>query len=146
MPIFARLAVDETSETMKKSGLDRTLGELRHRVADLRAGGSACQAGLWRVEQPAPPVRRRPGYRFPIYDRSQGIVNSVKEVQATLFVAFALVVLVIFFFLGRARHLDSGCSAAAVPPAHFRGHGHPGLQPGQLVPDGPDAGHRILGR
>ena len=39
----------------------------------------------------------------PIYDRSQGIVNSVKDVQATLFVAFALVVLVIFFFLGRAR-------------------------------------------
>jgi hydrophobic/amphiphilic exporter-1 (mainly G- bacteria), HAE1 family len=39
----------------------------------------------------------------PIYDRSQGIVNSVKDVQATLFVAFALVILVIFFFLGRAR-------------------------------------------
>jgi hydrophobic/amphiphilic exporter-1 (mainly G- bacteria), HAE1 family len=46
----------------------------------------------------------------------------------------------------RARHLDSGCGAAALAPAHLRGHGHPGLQPGQLVPDGPDTGHRILGR
>src|SRR6267154_1688621 len=39
----------------------------------------------------------------PIYDRSQSIVNSVKDVQETLFIAFALVVLVIFVFLGRVR-------------------------------------------
>src|SRR5213595_121638 len=39
----------------------------------------------------------------PIYDRSQGIVNSVKDVQETLFIAFALVVLVIFFFFWPAR-------------------------------------------
>src|SRR5205823_1398585 len=49
----------------------------------------------------------------PIYDRSQGIVNSVKDVQATLLVAFALVVLVIFFFLGRAR--DTLIPAVALP-------------------------------
>src|SRR6516225_1070151 len=49
----------------------------------------------------------------PIYDRSQGIVNSVKDVQATLFVAFALVVLVIFFFLGRAR--DTLIPVVALP-------------------------------
>jgi hydrophobic/amphiphilic exporter-1 (mainly G- bacteria), HAE1 family len=49
----------------------------------------------------------------PIYDRSQGIVNSVKDVQATLFVAFTLVVLVIFFFLGRAR--DTLIPVVALP-------------------------------
>jgi hydrophobic/amphiphilic exporter-1 (mainly G- bacteria), HAE1 family len=49
----------------------------------------------------------------PIYDRSQGIVNSVKDVQATLFVAFALVVLVIFIFLGRGR--DTLIPVVALP-------------------------------
>src|SRR5207247_2539412 len=39
----------------------------------------------------------------PIYDRSRSIVNSVNDVQATLLLAFVLVVLVIFLFLGRAR-------------------------------------------
>src|SRR5207245_350340 len=48
-----------------------------------------------------------------IYDRSQGIVNSVKDVQATLLVAFALVVLVIFIFLGRVR--DTLIPVVALP-------------------------------
>src|SRR6185503_14901666 len=38
----------------------------------------------------------------PLYDRSRGIVNSVHDVQVTLAIAFVLVVLVIFVFLGRA--------------------------------------------
>src|SRR5207249_556808 len=38
----------------------------------------------------------------PIYDRSLSIVNSVVDVEETLVIAFALVVLVIFVFLGRA--------------------------------------------
>jgi hydrophobic/amphiphilic exporter-1 (mainly G- bacteria), HAE1 family len=49
----------------------------------------------------------------PIYDRSQGIVNSVKDVQATLFAAFVLVVLVIFIFLGRGR--DTLIPVVALP-------------------------------
>jgi HAE1 family hydrophobic/amphiphilic exporter-1 len=49
----------------------------------------------------------------PIYDRSQGIVNSVKDVQETLLIAFALVVLVIFIFLGRAR--DTLIPVVALP-------------------------------
>ena len=49
----------------------------------------------------------------PIYDRSQGIVNSVKDVQATLLIAFALVVLVILIFLGRAR--DTLIPVVALP-------------------------------
>ena len=37
----------------------------------------------------------------PIYDRSRSIVNSVKDVTETLLIAFILVVIVIFLFLGR---------------------------------------------
>jgi HAE1 family hydrophobic/amphiphilic exporter-1 len=49
----------------------------------------------------------------PIYDRSETIVNSVKDVQATLAIAFGLVVLVIFMFLGRAT--DTLIPAMALP-------------------------------
>ena len=49
----------------------------------------------------------------PIYDRSRSIVNSVADVQETLIIAFALVVLVIFIFLGRAR--DTLIPAVALP-------------------------------
>jgi hydrophobic/amphiphilic exporter-1 (mainly G- bacteria), HAE1 family len=49
----------------------------------------------------------------PIYDRSQTIVNSVDEVQDTLLIAFALVVFVIFVFLGRAS--DTLIPAVALP-------------------------------
>src|SRR4051812_25149760 len=38
----------------------------------------------------------------PIHDRSVSIVNSVTDVTETLYIAFILVVLVIFIFLGRA--------------------------------------------
>jgi HAE1 family hydrophobic/amphiphilic exporter-1 len=49
----------------------------------------------------------------PIYDRSQTIVNSTKDVEETLYIAFALVVMVIFLFLGRAR--DTLIPAVALP-------------------------------
>ena len=49
----------------------------------------------------------------PIYDRSQTIVNSVIDVQMTLAIAFVLVVLVIFMFLGRAT--DTLIPAVALP-------------------------------
>ena len=49
----------------------------------------------------------------PIYDRSQTIVNSVDDVQATLLIAFVLVVGVIFLFLGRAT--DTLIPAVALP-------------------------------
>lgn len=39
---------------------------------------------------------------IPVFDRSQSIVNSLHDVQATLAIAFALVIFVIFVFLGRA--------------------------------------------
>jgi HAE1 family hydrophobic/amphiphilic exporter-1 len=49
----------------------------------------------------------------PIYDRSRTIVNSVADVQATLLIAFVLVVVVIFLFLGRAT--DTLIPAVALP-------------------------------
>jgi HAE1 family hydrophobic/amphiphilic exporter-1 len=49
----------------------------------------------------------------PIYDRSQTIVHSVADVQATLVIAFVLVVAVIFLFLGRAT--DTLIPAVALP-------------------------------
>ncbi len=49
----------------------------------------------------------------PIYDRSRSIVNSVADVEETLLIAFGLVVLVIFIFLGRAT--DTLIPAVALP-------------------------------
>src|SRR6266403_4908066 len=49
----------------------------------------------------------------PVFDRSQTIVNSVHDVQFTLMIAFVLVVLVIYAFLGRAT--DTLIPAVALP-------------------------------
>src|SRR5204863_3550925 len=49
----------------------------------------------------------------PIYDRSQNIVHSVTDVETTLVIAFILVVIVIFAFLGRAT--DTLIPTVALP-------------------------------
>src|SRR3989440_300139 len=49
----------------------------------------------------------------PVFDRSQTIVNSVHDVRATLLIAFVLVVMVIYIFLGRAT--DTLIPAVALP-------------------------------
>src|SRR5215216_2259859 len=49
----------------------------------------------------------------PVFDRSQTIVNSVHDVQFTLVIAFILVVLVIYVFLGRAT--DTLIPVVALP-------------------------------
>ena len=49
----------------------------------------------------------------PIYDQSINIIHSVNDVKETLFVAFVLVVLVIFLFLGRVR--DTFIPIVALP-------------------------------
>jgi HAE1 family hydrophobic/amphiphilic exporter-1 len=49
----------------------------------------------------------------PIYDRSQNIVHSVADVETTLVIAFILVVMVIFAFLGRAT--DTLIPTVALP-------------------------------
>ncbi|HEX3249964.1 MAG TPA: efflux RND transporter permease subunit [Pyrinomonadaceae bacterium] len=50
---------------------------------------------------------------LPIYDRSASIVHSVADVQATLVIAFILVVIVIFAFLGRVT--DTLIPVVALP-------------------------------
>jgi hydrophobic/amphiphilic exporter-1 (mainly G- bacteria), HAE1 family len=50
---------------------------------------------------------------IPIYDRSLTIVDSIGDVQTTLYIAFGLVVMVIFVFLGRAT--DTLIPAIALP-------------------------------
>ena len=50
---------------------------------------------------------------IPVFDRSQTIVNSVHDVRATLMIAFVLVVMVIYLFLGRAT--DTLIPAVALP-------------------------------
>jgi len=49
----------------------------------------------------------------PIYDQSKTIVASVHDVEETLLIAFVLVVLVVFFFLGRVT--DTVIPAVALP-------------------------------
>src|SRR5881394_1011986 len=49
----------------------------------------------------------------PVFDRSQTIVNSVHDVRITLVIAFVLVVMVIYVFLGRAT--DTLIPAVALP-------------------------------
>ena len=49
----------------------------------------------------------------PAYDRSRTIVTGIKDVQTTLYIAFVLVVIVIFIFLGRAT--DTLIPAVALP-------------------------------
>jgi len=50
---------------------------------------------------------------FPVFDRSQSIVNSVADVKWTLVIAFILVVMVIYVFLGRAT--DTLIPVVALP-------------------------------
>ena len=50
---------------------------------------------------------------IPTFDRAQSIVHSVHDVQVTLFIAFVLVIIVIFVFLGRAT--DTLIPVVALP-------------------------------
>ena len=80
-----------------------------------RAGSNAVEVAK-EVREAAPSIRATLPSAVdvvPIYDRSQSIVNSVKDVQSTLLIAFGLVVLVIFIFLGRAT--DTLIPAMALP-------------------------------
>ena len=80
-----------------------------------RAGSNAVEVAK-AVRDAAPSIRATLPSSvdvIPIYDRSQTIVNSVKDVQSTLLIAFGLVVLVIFLFLGRAT--DTLIPAMALP-------------------------------
>jgi HAE1 family hydrophobic/amphiphilic exporter-1 len=70
-----------------------------------RQAGANAVAVARSVRELLPELRRElPGsiQLIPTFDRSQSIVNSLHDVQATLAIAFCLVIFVIFVFLGRA--------------------------------------------
>jgi hydrophobic/amphiphilic exporter-1 (mainly G- bacteria), HAE1 family len=80
-----------------------------------RAGANAVEVSK-SIYQVMPQISNElPGSIFitPIYDRSQSIVHSVADVQATLVIAFVLVVIVIFAFLGRVT--DTLIPVVALP-------------------------------
>ncbi|HEX7191581.1 MAG TPA: efflux RND transporter permease subunit, partial [Thermoanaerobaculia bacterium] len=85
-------------------------------VAVYRQAGANAVEVSQRIREALPVIRTEvPGsVRItPIYDRSQTIVNSVEDVRATLIIAFVLVVVVIFLFLGRVT--DTLIPAVALP-------------------------------
>lgn len=89
-------------------------------LAVSRAPGSNTVAVAKAVRELLPQLKRElPGSidLIPTYDRSATISASVNDVQETLFIAFALVVVVIFVFLGRAS--DTVIPAVALPLSLF---------------------------
>jgi HAE1 family hydrophobic/amphiphilic exporter-1 len=80
-----------------------------------RAGANAVEVSK-SIHQILPQVQSElPGSIriVPIYDRSASIVHSVADVQVTLIIAFVLVVIVIFAFLGRVT--DTMIPVVALP-------------------------------
>lgn len=80
-----------------------------------RAGANAVEVSK-SIYETLPLINQElPGSIFitPIYDRSQSIVHSVADVQITLVIAFVLVVIVIFAFLGRVT--DTLIPVVALP-------------------------------
>jgi len=80
-----------------------------------QAGANAVEVAQ-RVKNLLPTFRKQlPGSvnLIPLYDRSQTIVSNAEDVEHTLLIAFALVVFVIFAFLGRAA--DTLIPVVALP-------------------------------
>jgi HAE1 family hydrophobic/amphiphilic exporter-1 len=85
-------------------------------IAVSRQAGANAVAVAQSIRDVLPIIQREvpPTVRItPIYDRSASIVNSVVDVETTLSIAFVLVILVIFIFLGRAS--DTLIPAVALP-------------------------------
>jgi hydrophobic/amphiphilic exporter-1 (mainly G- bacteria), HAE1 family len=80
-----------------------------------QAGANAVEVAQ-KVKDLLPAFRQQlPGsvQLIPLYDRSKTIIANADDVEHTLFIAFALVVLVIFAFLGRAA--DTFIPVVALP-------------------------------
>ncbi len=85
-------------------------------VAVLRQAGSNAVEVVNSIKQQLPSIQRQlPSsvYVVPMYDRSATIVRSINDVKETLFIAFILVVIVIYMFLGRAT--DTLIPVVALP-------------------------------
>lgn len=85
-------------------------------IAVLRQAGSNAVEVVKSIRDILPGVMRQmPGSALlvPMYDRSATIVSNVRDVEETLFIAFLLVVVVIYMFLGRAT--DTLIPVVALP-------------------------------
>ncbi len=81
-----------------------------------------------------------------ISDRSPTIRASLEEVEQSLVIAVALVILVVFPVPAhRPRHADPRGGGAGVADRHLRRHVPVRLQPQQPVADGADHRHRLRG-
>ena len=112
----ARDGVENERNDMRFWVRGRTIPSATVVVAVYRQAGSNAVQVASAVKKLLPEVNASlPGSILitPIYDRSQTIVNSVHDVQETLFIAFILVVIVIFVFLGRAT--DTLIPVVALP-------------------------------
>ncbi|VFS57740.1 Multidrug transporter MdtC [Raoultella planticola] len=80
-------------------------------------------------------------------DRSPTIRASLEEVEQTLVISVALVILVVFLFLrSRAGDADPGGGRSGLADWHLCGDVSLRFQPQQPVADGPDHRHRFRGR
>lgn len=121
-PVYLR-DVAQASESVQDQRVDmrfwvrgREVPKATVVVAVYRQAGANAVAVAQSVKDLVPQVQRElPGSVtiIPIHDRSKSIVNSVKDVKATLYLAFILVVIVIFLFLGRAT--DTLIPVVALP-------------------------------
>ncbi|MDR0428812.1 MAG: efflux RND transporter permease subunit [Puniceicoccales bacterium] len=96
------------SSTFKNSFWVRDLGEFEAVVvvAVSRAAGANTVSVSQKIHSLLPEIRKQlpeSVYLGIVYDRSQSIIESITDVQETVLIAFGLVILVIFFFLGRVR-------------------------------------------
>jgi len=121
-PVFLRDVAD-VSQSVQDERLSRTFwmrgfnppGSVVVLAVSRQAGANAVEVAN-SVKALFPELRASlPGSitLVPVFDRSQSIVNSVKDVQFTLVIAFVLVVMVIYLFLGRAT--DTLIPAVALP-------------------------------
>jgi HAE1 family hydrophobic/amphiphilic exporter-1 len=111
-PVYLRDLAECTegleSSTFHNSFWIRELGEFDAAIviAVSRAAGANTVSVANQIRNLIPEIRGQlpdSVYLTAIYDRSKMIVESIHDVQETVLIAFALVVLVIFFFLGRVR-------------------------------------------
>jgi hydrophobic/amphiphilic exporter-1 (mainly G- bacteria), HAE1 family len=114
----ARAVQSVEDERITRSFWSRDLGYAGANVvlAIYRQAGANAVEVAQRIKSLLPELERElPGSvkLVPLYDRSVNIVNNAEDVEHTLFIAFTLVVIVIFLFLGRAT--DTLIPVVALP-------------------------------
>ena len=112
----ARDSVEDERTTMRFWVRGREVPKATVVIAVLRQAGSNAVEVVNSIKATLPSIMQQmPGSVFllPIYDRSATIVANVRDVKETLFIAFVLVVVVIYIFLGRAT--DTLIPVVALP-------------------------------